>query len=899
MKFRQLGLVAHFAALVFNFVRYAVTASSWQGNTQSTRDIYLSFGERHTREHFPSSQYLSDALRHQLELLYLKIENVADQNIEHPFMGCTSYLEYNLLVFQLAELIGDSFQPHLSYTSAIDDLTCFVVFVTDIAALHIYMRSIRTSELSLFIPVPDILKVDHSVLRTIDWITEQEGKPLNVLRNASIDQVDQQRSAFSKHPILEDLANGNPIELSIIFRPTWSSESQEVSASKWFESLHRLAEKTGRTLSDEASHWNSFVWTAAGIHERAHANGDNSSSRLGRRLIEGSVDYSNIYERIMNIPPYEDSTQTMSTFEEDFAGPNKIGVPKIREKWVELQKTFLGLYTTDSMSNNDDNEAENDSVRDECDYASISVEHRKNNVNLLFGSSFFVSTDRSAACLANLIVLLCADNGVSRMALSRPMRTLNNIARKITQSGTNTSEPYSIAGLDGTGVVIGVADTGIDENHCFFKDLKGTIQRSSMDAPYTDLSCRKVVQYVSYSGSNGDYSGGHGTHVAGSVAGMSTDSNSTYGGMASGAKLAFFDIGPITERSGLKIPADLAASLFPPAYSAGAKLYSNSWGGGYFYNSYCIEVDEYLYQHRDFLVLFAAGNDGYKGPGSILSPGLSKNAITVGASYNTLKNMNAMASFSSIGPTFDGRIKPDVAAPGDSIRSADAYPESISFDSCDTLTMSGTSMATPIVAGTAALMIQYFKNAKFWASFCNPAYFLCSNGAFSPLGPTIKALLMHSAVGMNSYISSSGFSIPLTTTPDFNQGYGRIDLLNILPLVIYDKCPYALFLDEAVLTPLTEYTYKVYVKSLSQPLKATISWFDPPNTEFAARVLIHDLDLLLISPSGSIFYGNGGAGIRDELNNVKDPTCPCMILNYNYLLFAFSSVLIGLNFCLL
>ena len=58
-------------------------------------------------------------------------------------------------------------------------------------------------------------------------------------------------------------------------------------------------------------------------------------------------------------------------------------------------------------------------------------------------------------------------------------------------------------------------------------------------------------------------------------------------------------------------------------------------------------------------------------------------------------------------------------------------------------------MATPIVAGTAALVIQYFKDPKFWVTYCNPAYVLCSNGAFSPLGPTVKALMMHSAVAMD------------------------------------------------------------------------------------------------------------------------------------------------------
>ena len=443
------------------------------------------------------------------------------------------------------------------------------------------------------------------------------------------------------------------------------------------------------------------------------------------------------------------------------------------------------------------------------------------------------------------------------MSLSNPPRILNDVARRITQSAGTTNEPYSIAGLNGTGIVVGIADTGIDEKSCYFRDSKGFVPRSSALTPYTDLGRRKIVQYISF-GSGGDDASGHGTHVAGSVAGYSTGYGNEFKGMASGSKLAFFDIEPAyTGR--LVLPNDLAKSMFPPAYSAGARLHSNSWGGGYFYNAFCIEVDEYLYQHSDFLVLFAAGNSGNYGAVTILAPGLSKNALTIGASVNSISDMGSMAYFSSIGPTFDGRIKPDITAPGFSVTSAEATSETYNYESCTTTSKAGTSMATPVVAGTAALVLQYFKDPKFWIAYCNPAYSLCSNGAFSPLGPTVKALLMHSGVAMDR-----------GSTPDMYQGYGRVDLLNILPLVTYSISPYTLFVDEAILTPLTELTYKVTVRSLLQPLKITVSWFDPPNTEFAARVLVHDLDLLLISPSGDVFYGNGGTNVRDELNNVSN-----------------------------
>ena len=71
------------------------------------------------------------------------------------------------------------------------------------------------------------------------------------------------------------------------------------------------------------------------------------------------------------------------------------------------------------------------------------------------------------------MTVLIADPGVSRLALSRGMRLQNNHARPIVQSGTITDTPLSDIGLDGEGVVVGIADTGIDQESCYFYDPKG------------------------------------------------------------------------------------------------------------------------------------------------------------------------------------------------------------------------------------------------------------------------------------------------------------------------------------------------------------------------------------------------------------------------------------------
>jgi subtilisin family serine protease len=280
-------------------------------------------------------------------------------------------------------------------------------------------------------------------------------------------------------------------------------------------------------------------------------------------------------------------------------------------------------------------------------------------------------------------------------------------------------------------------------------------------------------------------------------------------------------------------------------------------------------VDKFIFDHDDFLIFFAAGNNGMSGKGTLLSPGLSKNSVSVAASSNS-RSIGDVAYFSSMGPTPDGRTKPDVTAPGFSISSAEAQLEGTSQGNCGVTKKAGTSMATPVTAGTAALVLQYFKDARFWAKYCNRAYTLCAKGAFSPKGALVKALLVHSTVPMTSYVGYQ--SVPLRNPPDIYQGYGRVNLKNILPLESYLTNLYALFVDQATLKSLTELTYTVKVVSATVPLKVTITWMDPPNPEFAARVLVHDLDLLLVGPDGKTRYGNSEEQVRDEMNNVSTAT---------------------------
>lgn len=138
------------------------------------------------------------------------------------------------------------------------------------------------------------------------------------------------------------------------------------------------------------------------------------------------------------------------------------------------------------------------------------------------------------------------------------------------------------------------------------------------------------------------------------------------------------------------IGIDMAGNgMWEPAMEAGSKLSSNSWGIFAYceYLVYDVLYDDFMYRNQDQLLLFAAGNDGDDWSGCTMgSPALAKNVLAVGASTSgpgrlsftdedgdptdgdsRVQDIDAMAYFSSFGPTLDDRIKPEVVAPGDMV----------------------------------------------------------------------------------------------------------------------------------------------------------------------------------------------------------------------------------------
>lgn len=213
-----------------------------------------------------------------------------------------------------------------------------------------------------------------------------------------------------------------------------------------------------------------------------------------------------------------------------------------------------------------------------------------------------------------------------------------------------------------------------------------------------------------------------------------------------------------------------------------------------------------------------------------------------------------------MGPTYDGRIKPDVVAPGAGLTSAKASKQHSGEKTCATTGKQGTSMATPAAAGAAALLRQYFEDAdkKFWTKVCYPSSdAFCS--AFTPSGVLLKALMLHSGDQMSLYHNGNkNEDVKLSTSfgkPDFYQGYGRVQLSNVLPLP--GETSFQLTVRDLVdIAEKTKMAHKFKVKDSSHPLVITLAWYDPPATSGAAKALVNDLDLILKLPNGEKVNGN-------------------------------------------
>eukprot|EP00520_Triparma_pacifica_P005907 CAMPEP_0118661860 /NCGR_PEP_ID=MMETSP0785-20121206/16513_1 /TAXON_ID=91992 /ORGANISM="Bolidomonas pacifica, Strain CCMP 1866" /LENGTH=871 /DNA_ID=CAMNT_0006555345 /DNA_START=294 /DNA_END=2909 /DNA_ORIENTATION=- len=501
--------------------------------------------------------------------------------------------------------------------------------------------------------------------------------------------------------------------------------------------------------------------------------------------------------------------------------------------------------------------------------------------------------DSPSAFAAALIGDAGLESYVISVTSDMPTKKNNDDAAWIVQSGNKTNAishtPFWDRGITGAGVTVGVADSGLDHQSCYFFDssnkvnFDSNVNVGSRSTPiHENIASRKVVQYVGYADPTEGENGGHGTHVAGSIVGNSP--GAAHNGMSYDAKVAFFDIGQPNAQF-LDVPGNVATNMFPYAKRVGANSHSNSWGSDS--NSYTgtsQQMDAYTWENQDFLVLVAAGNSGGDGtnqfPGSLGSPATSKNCLAVGATENeNVKGGSAFANndlayFSSRGPAYDGRIKPDLVAPGFYIDSANSVTNPTDGH-CTTTSQAGTSMATPVTAGAAALVQQYFEDGFY------PKGVKTAGDGFKPMGALVKAVLINGAqrilpsAGPNANFQGSGW-------PNMDQGHGVVELdatLNFNDVFtgqgLYARGDFNKMSETSFSTssdPPVETKFKSTgvgcVSGEDKDFRATLSWFDRPATSSSSRSLVNDLDIVVTGSDNSIYYPNGGTG-RDNLNNVE------------------------------
>ncbi len=436
-------------------------------------------------------------------------------------------------------------------------------------------------------------------------------------------------------------------------------------------------------------------------------------------------------------------------------------------------------------------------------------------------------------------------------------RTQNNTTKWVVQSNVSGQTPIWDQGIHGENQIVTMMDTGLDYNSCWFREIGNAVPGPAH---------RKVIDYTLYGGST--YDGcdtGHGSHVAGTVCGDQSYINAgnyNYNGMAYKAKITVQDVGSddwtACNLGTLNVPSSLTAA-FNASYGLNARVHTNSWGStANAYDSFCVDVDNASWNHKDFLICFANGNSGPNGS-TVGSPATAKDCVSVGATRQA-SQQDVMASYSSRGPTADNRYKPTVTAPGGEdptfITSVDNDPGSPPNATCATASnpFQGTSMATPAVAGSALNVRQYYVDG------------------FYPQGVTGGDPLAPSAALVKATLVSSTDDMSTSDIPNNNEGWGRIFLDNTL----YFEGDTRELIAEDVTPGLSTggvWTRDFEVDASSEPLVVTLVWSDYPGTQGSGIKLVNDLDLVVIPPGGTQYLGNvfsGGfsttGGSADRLN---------------------------------
>ena len=390
------------------------------------------------------------------------------------------------------------------------------------------------------------------------------------------------------------------------------------------------------------------------------------------------------------------------------------------------------------------------------------------------------------------------------------MTETNSSNRVITQADQVQAAPYN---LDGSGVNVLVYDGGFGL------------------ASHGDFGGRLTVR---------DSSGlsDHSTHVAGTIGGDGSGSGGVQRGMAPAVIMESY--GFDFDGSGIFLysnPGDIEADYNQAINTFGVHISNNSIGtntepngfncaiqGDYGVTSALIDSIVRGSLGAPFRIVWAAGNErqgsrcdveGFGDYYSTAPPSGAKNHIAVGAINS---NNESMTSFSSWGPTDDGRLKPDICGPG--CQSSGDFGVTSTSSSGGYTVKCGTSMASPTVCGLAALMLQDLRT-QFPGQQADPR------------NSTLKALLAHNAVDLGN------------PGPDYQFGYGSVRVRDTIDHMRGGDAAF----QEGQVDQSGVASFQVTVAPGTSELKITLAWDDSPGTPNVNPALVNDLDLWVLSPS--------------------------------------------------
>ena len=391
-----------------------------------------------------------------------------------------------------------------------------------------------------------------------------------------------------------------------------------------------------------------------------------------------------------------------------------------------------------------------------------------------------------------------------------PLYRVTNNRNAAISTGSNLIQatPY---GLDGSGVKVGVWDAGSVRNT--HRELTGRVTNKNAATPLDD----------------------HATHVAGTIAATGVDASAK--GMAPKSTVDSFD----WDNDYAEMTANGAATATALA-SVPLSNHSYGYGAGTAdmgrYEREAQTTDALVWSLPYFLPFWAAGNEqtsltAQGGFQSITFNSLAKNIVTIGAVNDAVvagvrsASAGSMSTFSSWGPCDDGRIKPDLVANGVGI-----YSTTAGTDSSYNGSYSGTSMATPNAAGSAALIQQLYATTY----------------GQRPRASLLKALLIHTADDLGN------------PGPDYKFGWGLINVKAAADIILAQKVtPAVPRILENALTAAVKSTTTTFDWDGLSPIRATLSWTDPAGAAQTAADsrtpnLVHDLDLKITGPDGATVY---------------------------------------------